>query len=132
MSYSGISVNESDSVEQIVRRIKSLPNGMGWHLTPAMNKDLDGLWKPSQNEIIDLSMKVLMAMNKGEDVTIKDHVKGVVKFQYYRDSQLFYKTETGLVFPVPVEDIGNATFLAEDRAMLFMRYIRKFLESIKT
>lgn len=61
---------------------------------------------------------------------IKDHIVGTVKFQYYRDGQLFYQTEAGLVFPVPVEDIGNATFLAEDKAILFMRYIRKFLDTI--
>lgn len=61
---------------------------------------------------------------------IKTHLKGMVTFEYFRDSQLFYKTESGLVFPVPVEDIGNATFLKEDKAMLFMRYIRKFLASL--
>ncbi len=64
-------------------------------------------------------------------MTLKDHVKGKVTFQHYRDNQLFYKTDSGLVFPVPIEDIGNATFLAEDKAMLFMRYIRKFLDSTK-
>lgn len=61
---------------------------------------------------------------------IKDHIVGNVKFQYYRDGQLYYKTEPGMLFPVPIEDIGNATFLAEDKAILFMRYIRKHLESI--
>ena len=65
-------------------------------------------------------------------MTIKDHVKGNVKFEFYRDGQLFYKTSsTGLLFPVPISDIGTATFLAEDKAMLFMRYIRKFLEETK-
>lgn len=68
---------------------------------------------------------------KGEPLTIKDHIRGNVTFQYYRDSQLFYKTETGLVFPVPIDDTGNATFLSEDKAMLFMRYIRKHLEILK-
>lgn len=63
---------------------------------------------------------------------LKDHVKGVVKFEYYRDGNLFYKTESGLTFPVPTSDIGNATFLAEDKAMLFMRYIRKHLDSIRS
>ena len=29
--------------------------------------------------------------------------------------------------PVPLSDVGNATFLAEDKALLFMRYIRKHL-----
>lgn len=35
------------------------------------------------------------------------------------------------MFPVPIEDIGDATFLAEDKAILFMRYIRKYIEEIK-
>jgi hypothetical protein len=43
---------------------------------------------------------------------------------------LWYVTECGFEFPVPTEDIGNATFLAEDKAMLFMRYIRKHLDVI--
>ena len=33
-------------------------------------------------------------------------------------------------FPVPISDIGTATFLAADKAVLFMRYIRKQLELI--
>lgn len=65
-------------------------------------------------------------------MTLKDHVQGKVTFQYYRDGNLYYKADSGLVFPVPIEDIGNATFLAEDKALLFMRYIRKFLDSIRS
>ena len=61
-------------------------------------------------------------------MTIKDHVKGEVTFQFYRAGNLYYKTETGLVFAVPIEDCGEATFQAKDRAMLFMRYIRKHIE----
>lgn len=65
-------------------------------------------------------------------MTIKDHIRGNVKFQFYRDGQLYYKTEfTHLTFPVPISDIGNATFLVEDKGMFFMRYIRKFLEQPK-
>lgn len=64
-------------------------------------------------------------------MTLKDHVKGIVKFQYYRDNNLYYITETGITFPVPIDDIGNATFLNEDKAMLFMRYIRKFLNTLE-
>ena len=48
-----------------------------------------------------------------------------VRFSFYRDGQLWYETECGFRFPVPIEDAGTATFLAEDRAILFMRYIRK-------
>jgi len=62
-------------------------------------------------------------------MNIKEHIKGMVRFQYYRDQNLWYKTESDLLFPVPISDIGNATFLAEDKAMLFMRYIRKFLDA---
>ena len=62
---------------------------------------------------------------------IKEMVKNKkVKFQYYRDSNLWYVTECGFEFPVPIEDIGNATFMAEDKALLFMRYIRKHLNLI--
>lgn len=57
---------------------------------------------------------------------IKDNKK--VRFSFYRDHELWYTTEDGFEFPVPVSDVGTATFLAEDRAMLFMRYIRKHLE----
>jgi hypothetical protein len=64
---------------------------------------------------------------------IKDMVKGkMVHFLYYRDKQLWYKTESNFLFPVPIDDIGNATFLRSDRAILFMRYIRKYIqETIK-
>jgi len=56
-------------------------------------------------------------------------VKGkVVRFEFYKANELFYSTEDGnFIFPVPISEIGNATFLAEDKATLFMRYIRKEL-----
>lgn len=64
--------------------------------------------------------------------TLKNMVKGKrVHFEFYRDHELWYKTDDGFVFPVPIEDVGNATFLAEDRAILFMRYIRKQLEMLE-
>jgi len=63
--------------------------------------------------------------------SIKSMVKDkVVRFKYYRDGELFYETECGFVFPVPVSDTGHATFLAEDKALLFMRYIRRQLAKV--
>lgn len=63
--------------------------------------------------------------------TLKEHVAGVVNFCYYFDGNLWYETNTtNFLFPVPITDIGNAKFLATDRAILFMRYIRKHLETI--
>lgn len=66
-------------------------------------------------------------------MNIKDMVKDQkkVRFSFYRDKELWYKTECGFEFPVPISDIGNATFLAEDKAILFMRYIRKHIEMIE-
>jgi hypothetical protein len=54
-----------------------------------------------------------------------------VRFSFYRDGQLWYETECGFRFPVPIEESGTATFLAEDRAILFMRYIRKQMAVVK-
>ena len=53
-----------------------------------------------------------------------------VRFSFYRDGQLWYETECGFRFPVPVEEAGTATFLAQDRAILFMRYIRKYMATL--
>ncbi len=65
--------------------------------------------------------------------TIKEMVENnqKVRFRFYRDGQLWYGTECGFEFPVPIADAGTATFLAEDKAILFMRYIRKHLEFLK-
>jgi len=60
---------------------------------------------------------------------VRDNAK--VSFEYFRDDKLWYKTEVGgFLFPVPVGEIGSATFKKEDKAMLFMRYIRKYQDAI--
>lgn len=63
---------------------------------------------------------------------VKYLIKGNVAFQYYRDSQLWYRTQFGgFIFPVPIEDIGNATFNRIERGILMMRYIRKHLKTLE-
>ncbi len=64
---------------------------------------------------------------------LKDLVAGNKKarFVFFRDKSLFYETEDGFLFPVPVEDAGSATFNAEEKALLLMRYIRKHLVRIE-
>ncbi len=47
---------------------------------------------------------------------------------YYRDGSLWYETVWGEIFPVPISDIGNATFNCEEKAILLMRYMRKWNE----
>ena len=54
-----------------------------------------------------------------------------VYFEFYRKNELWYRTECNFKFPVPIKDTGDGTFLIEDKAMLFMRYIRKQIESYK-
>lgn len=65
--------------------------------------------------------------------TLKEMVENnqKVRFRFYRDGQLWYGTECGFEFPVPISEAGTATFLAEDKAILFMRYIRKQMEFLK-
>jgi hypothetical protein len=54
-----------------------------------------------------------------------------VTFTRYRDGELWRVTDDGFEFPVPVADIGNATFLACDKALLFMRYMRKHMQMLE-
>ena len=63
---------------------------------------------------------------------VKDMVRDGkrVRFVRYRHGELIYVTECGFEFPVPIDDTGDGVFLAEDKAMLFMRYIRKQIEAI--
>ena len=65
--------------------------------------------------------------------TVKELVQGRVNFEYYRSGYLYYSTSVDpeFIFPVPVSDTGDAAFLKEDKAMLFMRYIRKYLKEIE-
>lgn len=64
------------------------------------------------------------------DLTLKDHIKGQVNFLEYRQGNLWYRCETGFEFPVPVDDCGEASFKVEDKALLFMRYIRRHLQTV--
>lgn len=59
-------------------------------------------------------------------MNIKDLVKNQnAHFVYFRDQCLFYETDNGFQFPVPVADAGSATFNSQEKAILLMRYIRK-------
>lgn len=65
--------------------------------------------------------------------SIKEMIAGgkIVTFMFYRKNELWYVTECGFEFPVPIADTGDGVFLATDKAMYFMRYIRKQLEAIE-
>lgn len=67
-------------------------------------------------------------MNELKEI-VKDGKK--VYFQFFRGKSLYYKTECGFMFEVPISDTGDACFNAEDKAILFMRWIRRGLSDIK-
>lgn len=68
-------------------------------------------------------------MNYDVKAMVKDKQ---VTFVRYRKGELIYVTECGFEFPVPVADAGDGIFLAKDKALMYMRYIRKHIESIET
>lgn len=60
-------------------------------------------------------------------------VKGKrVKFIKYKKGNLYYSIiGLNFEFPVPINDIGDAEFLDEDKASYFMRYINKHKKTIE-
>ena len=67
---------------------------------------------------------------KGESkMNIKDIVKNnSVYFLYYRQQTMYYGVTVGeqkMMFPVPLEDVMDATLFAKEKAITYMRYIRK-------
>lgn len=62
--------------------------------------------------------------------TLRSRVSGRVRFSFFRDGALWYRCDDGWEFPVPVSDTGNTqgaspTFLPDDKAIVFMRWIRR-------
>lgn len=57
-------------------------------------------------------------------------VKGTCTFDFYRNGILYYRTESGDIFPVPASDLGGASVNATEKGMFLMRYMRKFNEEI--
>ena len=68
-------------------------------------------------------------------VVIKEHVNWgqKVHFQYFRDNEFWYKTEQGLLFPISLSEAqaGRATFLACDKAIYYMRWIKRYVEACR-
>ena len=70
--------------------------------------------------------------------SLKELVKETrVVFSHFRAENFYYNVmrednspnEWVYQFPVPLDDIGNATMLAEDNGMLYMRWIRKAMDN---
>jgi len=71
---------------------------------------------------------------EGARMDIKQIVKNnVVRFSRYRQGHAYYCVDVPAVnatysFPVPLDDVGDATLLSVDKALVFMRYIRKAMD----
>lgn len=50
------------------------------------------------------------------------------KFVRYYCHQMWYQTECGFMFPVPLSDNGAAVLEAEEKALLLMRYIKAHIK----
>lgn len=64
---------------------------------------------------------------------LKDIIKdNVVNFHFLRANVAYYKINYQNIlymFPVTLEELGDGTLLSEDKAIYFMRYIRKAIEN---
>lgn len=65
-------------------------------------------------------------------MSITEIVKGKARFTALKDGELWYQTEIGAFeFPVPLADTVGAVFKAEDKAIFFMRWIRKHMTMLE-
>ena len=68
-------------------------------------------------------------------VVIKEHVNEgqMVHFEYFRDEAFWYRTDKGLLFPIHMKEAlaGKATFLVHDKAIYYMRWIRRYVTSCR-
>ncbi len=66
-------------------------------------------------------------------MNITSLVKGrTAKFQSYRNNVLFYTIQTEdelFKFGVPIEEVAGATLPAEEKAIFFMRWIKKWVSN---
>lgn len=66
-------------------------------------------------------------------MNIKDIIKdNTVEFVYLKKGIAYYVVKYNnieYIFPVDLEDLGDGTLYKSDRAIYFMRYIRKALDN---
>lgn len=64
--------------------------------------------------------------------TLKDLIRDgkTAKFKQYRLGNLYYETQEGFVFAIPLQELGESTLLAEERCASLMKWIKRALEEI--
>lgn len=85
------------------------------------------------DKISEVPMPVKRKYVDPKTAKLIDLVRGgkKVRFSYYRDQEFWYEQEDGFIFPVSLAEAntGRATFLAEDKAIFFMRWMKKYIEA---
>lgn len=66
-------------------------------------------------------------MNNVEKI-LKDNES--VRFMFFLSGKLWYRTESGFKFPVPIKGSGQKVFLNEDRANRFYPFIKAHAEKL--
>ena len=62
------------------------------------------------------------------DKILKDNE--TVRFMFFLSGKLWYRTESGFKFPVPIKSSYQSVFLNEDRANRFYPYIKAHAEKL--
>ena len=63
--------------------------------------------------------------------TLTQLVKENCNFIHFVDNELWYETESGFQFPIPLKDVGTTLFISEYKGIRLRKWIRKHLEMIK-
>ena len=98
-----------------------------------INKKTTGLFGYAHlNEFDDSSIVPAEFLKQGK-IDIKRAVseKRRVTFNFYRAGYLYYTTEFDEIFSVPISDTGDASFNANEKAIMLMRYMRKWNEGLE-
>ena len=64
---------------------------------------------------------------------VNKHFEQNALFRFLRNNVAYYSVVSAqdnfvYVFPIPLEDLGNATLNATEKPMMLMRYIRKAID----
>jgi len=65
--------------------------------------------------------------------SIKEMIKGKqARFVRYTDESLWYCTDDGFEFPIPIEEAKGGVFKAEHKAIRLMRWIRQHVNLLES
>lgn len=63
-------------------------------------------------------------------IKLSDHYKGEAYFRRYQDGNLWYITEAGFEFPIPVADLQGTQVKSIEKAIFLLRWMRRHADII--